>query len=743
MKKFFRLGILLLLISAFFINTFDFNIYAETATTGTQTNTNKNKNSNQSIVKNDEEMKLTVRTAQTITIGEGGSAAVEVIISNNSNISVKRLTAQAYIKDPDKAYIEGDGIIKEISDSIPSQTGRKGYFYIKTDANFSSKTVPVDIKLRYYIEDSNKFKEQSETVYVRVDAPEKPVNPAIEIAKVEGGWINEIEAGKIFQVPFEVKNTGDALAKNIKLSLEGLESGGVTLANGLSTIDITSLSPGQSTYVIYNLKTDKKTPEGAKLLTIKYSFSGDSPKTKEGTQGPQTSPSEGTYQFSIDIKKPKTEDMNVEFQDITFPNGSIGRNTPASISFTLVNKGKTNLKKLVVSANSQDQTGLASKSVSQINAKDLKAGEKRKFTFDFISTPSAETKNYPVELKASFVDEKSEEAGEISQMAGIFVKAPKEKDPNEKGERPVPKLIIEEYSFNPDIIEAGKPFNMYLTFYNTNSLKAVKNIKIFLTSDVQESAVGGDTSTNQNGSSTNTSTSHTSTSASVFTPKGTSNTFYIDSIAPGARVEKEITLTTVPDTAAKTYTVIANFEYEDAEANKYTATEQIGVPVVQQAKLEIGEIVPQGDFMVGSEVPVSVDFYNTGKAQLYNVMVKASGEGLTFDTPSYYKGNFAPGSSDNFTVNVNPLTEGNKTLKLSFSFEDSTGNVKTLEREYEFNPQNMAMDEGMPEDMNVPQRGGLWKKILGGILILALIGGGGFFLKKRHDRKTEDEDLEI
>ena len=51
-----------------------------------------------------------------------------------------------------------------------------------------------------------------------------------------------------------------------------------------------------------------------------------------------------------------------------------------------------------------------------------------------------------------------------------------------------------------------------------------------------------------------------------------SNTFYIANIAPGARVEKEISFTTVPDTAAKTYTVVANFEYEDAKANKYTDT---------------------------------------------------------------------------------------------------------------------------------------------------------------------------
>lgn len=693
-------------------------------------------------------IKLTVIAPQTIKIGEGGACKVGVEIYNNSNIAVKRLTARAFIENPDKAYIVGDGIIFENDSSMPSNGSKTGSFNLSTDADFTSKTVAIKIKLNYYIENTNERIEQEETIYVKVEAPEKPekpVNPAIEISKVEAGWPGGVDAGKTFQVPFEVKNTGDAPAKNIKCSLEGLEPGGITLAEGLSTKDITVLNPGQSQFIIYNLKTDKTAQTASKLLTLKYYFNGETAVEKDqqkGSSAESTSPKEGSYQFSIDINKMKTEDSNVVFEDVSFPSGPIGRNQTTGISFILANKGKDTIKKVVVTANSQDQQGLASKSLSTIKAKDLKAGEKRKFSFDFITTPAAETKNYPVELKVSFVNEKTEETGEISQMAGVFVKAPKEKDPNEKKELSVPKLIIEEYSFNPEIIEAGKAFNMYLTFYNTNTKKAVKNIKIYLTSDTQESATSGGAS--QDGKQGDSSSQGPTPSASVFTPKGTSNTFYIDSIKPGARVEKEITLTTVPDTAAKTYTVVANFEYEDSDANKYTATEQIGIPVVQEAKLQVGEIVPQGDFMVGMEVPVSVDFYNVGKAQLYNVMVKASGDGLTMDTPTYYKGNFAPGASDNFTLNVNAQSEGNKKLKLEFSYEDSTGNIKIIERELEFKVENMDMGMDNQEDLDAKSESPLWKKILIIIIIMALISGATiFFIKKFKKKKQEDEDLKI
>ena len=232
--------------------------------------------------------------------------------------------------------------------------------------------------------------------------------------------------------------------------------------------------------------------------------------------------------------------------------------------------------------------------------------------------------------------------------------------------------------------------------------------------------------------------------ASVFTPVDSSNTFYIANIAPGARVEKEISFTTVPDTAAKTYTVVANFEYEDAKANKYTDTAQIGVPVVQQAKLEVGDVLPQGEFMVGGETPLSIDYYNTGKANLSNVMIKIKGEGLKFDTPSYYKGAFAPGSQDTFMVNVTPDTPGDKKVELVWTFEDSMGVTQEIKKEYEFTVEDIPqMDENDMNNQDMRGGGGskLLFKILGGVAVAAAAIGGAFFIHKK--KKKEDEDLTI
>lgn len=687
--------------------------------------------------------RLIVSVDQTIETSIRGIWAVPVRLDKSKfgDAKINNLSGQVSITNPNKAYIDGDGYLNKTQNNGDRNANNKifnfektsteeAYFFIKVDSDFQGGSVPVNISLDYDVDDVRTS--QQETVYVKINAPSKPVNPAIEIKKVDTFWINEQEAGKEFQIPFQVTNTGDAPANNIKLSLGKLESQKITLASGLSTADITTLNPGETKYITFNLKSDKSMAPGTYMLDLDYTFSGyGQGKGEANEQAPKT----GKYQFSFNITKSQQEPSALEFRNIKFPSGILYRNAKATISFDLVNTGKVTAKNLKVQANSQDQNGLASRTVSIIQLKELAPGEKKNFSYDFMVTPSAETKNYPVELKVDYTDDTKAEAQSTSQIVGVFVKAPVQKNDGKPVNESTPKLIIEDYYLEPQTIEAGKPFKLFLKFFNTNAKKTVKNIKIFLTSDTQESVGSGDSNRGQTGGAMPT--------ASVFTPVDSSNTFYIASIAPGARIEKEITFTTVPDTAAKTYTVVANFEYEDAKANKYTDTAQIGVPVVQQAKLEVGDVLPQGEFMVGGETPLSIDYYNTGKANLSNVMIKIKGEGLKFDTPSYYKGAFAPGSQDTFMVNVTPDTPGSKKVELVWTFEDSMGVTKEVKKEYEFTVEDMPkMDEN---DMNNQDMGGGSSKgifkILGGLAVAAAAIGGAFFIYKK--KKKENEDLTI
>lgn len=722
-----------------FIMLITINTYAagDPGSTDSGSNNGDTKQTNNQEQSNQFQMgRLIVSADQTIDMFNFDRKSVNVSVHNdNTGRTIKYLSVKASINEPNKVYIDGDGNVtfssnnSYVKDSLAINEKATGTFYIKADTGFQGGTIPITLDLQYKVD--NQVYSQKETVYVKINAPTKPVNPAIEIKKVETFWINEQEAGREFQIPFQVTNTGDAPANNIKLSLDGLKSKEITLASGLSTADITTLNPGETKYITFNLKSDKSTVPATYMLTLNYKFSGYGQGKDESNE---QAPKEGSYQFSFNITKSQQEPSALEFKNIKFPTGILYRNSKATISFDLENTGNITAKNLKVQANSQDQNGLASRTVSIIQLKELAPGEKKNFSYDFMVTPSAETKNYPVELKVEYTDDSKAEVQTATQIVGVFVKAPVEKNDGKPVNESTPKLIIEDYYLEPQTIEAGKPFKLYLKFFNTNAKKAVKNIKIFLTSDTQESVGSGENG--QPGGAMPT--------ASVFTPVDSSNTFYIANIAPGARVEKEISFTTVPDTAAKTYTVVANFEYEDSKANKYTDTAQIGVPVVQQAKLEVGDVLPQGDFMVGQETPLSIDYYNTGKANLSNVMIKIKGEGLKFDTPSYYKGAFAPGSQDTFMVNVTPDTPGDKKVELVWTFEDSMGVTQEIKKEYEFTVVDMPqMDENDMNNQDMKGGGGskLLFKILGGVAVAAAAIGGAFFIHKK--KKKEDEDLTI
>ena len=60
----------------------------------------------------------------------------------------------------------------------------------------------------------------------------------------------------------------------------------------------------------------------------------------------------------------------------------------------------------------------------------MQAGASEKINFEFLTTNSAETKNYPIELTVEYEDELSEkgETTKFNQFVGVFSKAPKEKE---------------------------------------------------------------------------------------------------------------------------------------------------------------------------------------------------------------------------------------------------------------------------------------------------------------------------
>lgn len=559
--------------------------------------------------------------------------------------------------------------------------------------------------------------------YVRVNGGSK--NKAqLKINRVDVLPEANVVPGSYVAFGYEIENISDVLAKNVELNISGLAAAGLSVRGGTTTQKVKAIEAGKKIYLYYEMNVAKTAKFGS--YEIKTDLSYESEFNKEPIK-------EETTAF-INIGGDASQDSQLIIQDLKFPSATLGVNKTFDVSFKIRNQGQSIAKRIRASAKSDDPSGVVSRTVSDILVRDLAPGEEETVSYKFFTTKGGSTKNYPINIKIEYLDDFTEgkEPKTVEQIVGVFLNNPENTGDGKDAKKSTPKLIIDRYEFEPKLPLAGNEFEMNLSFYNTNAKKAVKNIKIDLTSQ-----------------DTSKSDSNTAGS-SVFTPVDSSNTFYIGRIAPSGKVEKTIKMFVVPDATAKTYNITANFEYEDDENNEYKSSENIGVPVYQESKLDIDPINYQTNAMVGDSIPINANFYNTGKVTLYNFKVTLTADNATVNNGTYYIGNFNSGGQDVYEGSIMPNEAGEIKGKLKFTYEDSTGEVKEKEEDI-----NITVEEAPPVDPNMGPDGmplpdgamgdtPWYKKPLFYIPVaLVILGATGFVVFKKLKNKKKEKDLKI
>ncbi len=601
---------------------------------------------------------------------------------------------------------------------------------------FGGRDVEVSIKIpenaeagTYKVSVTGKTRIAGESVkvygeaYVRVNGGSQR-KAQLKINRVDILPDNNVAPGGSLAVGFEIENISDVLARNVELNISGLAEAGLALRNGTTTQKVRSIEAGKKTYLYYEMNVSNTAKFGS--YELKTALSYESEFNKETIK-------EDTSVF-VNIGGDASQSSQLIIQDLKFPSATLGVNNTFEVSFKIRNQGQSVAKRIRATAKSEDPTGVVSRTVSEILVRDLAPGEEETVSYKFFTTKGGATKNYPINIKIEYFDDftDTKEPKSVEQIAGVFLNNPDNAGDGKDAKKSTPKLIIDKYEFTPKLPLAGNEFEMNLSFYNTNAKKAVKNIKIDLTSQ-----------------DTSKSDSNTAGS-SVFTPVDSSNTFYIGRIPPNGKVEKTIKMFVVPDATAKTYNITANFEYEDDENNEYKSSENIGVPVYQESKLDIDPINYQTNAMVGDNIPITCNFYNTGKVTLYNFKVTLTADNATVNNGTYYIGNFNPGGQDVYEGTIMPNEAGELKAKVKFTYEDSTGEVKEKEEEL-----NITVEEAPPMDPNagpdgMPLPDGAmgetpwFKKPLFYIPVaLVILGAIGFVVFKKHKNKKKEKDLNI
>lgn len=602
------------------------------------------------------EPKLDIENTSIPSAKAGDSIKLPLTITNNSSYAARNISVKLSLEDDDQNPFEVDSL--NLTQSITTLNPQKSegvIFNLKINPYAAEKTYSLNVNLKYSDRSGNSYS-SSDQIYIRVQNSSVDPTLVVQGLKCDPG---SVQAGDNVNISFTLLNIGDMTAKGIKLSLDGLKKEEFTLLDGTDTSYIDGIDGKQSINMKYTLAASDAMESGNYSLGIKLDYK-DARNNKYSDE----------QRIFINVKG-KAKSSNVVIENIATAPQEVRANESFTLSFNVRNDGKSRAGNIKISVKGDE--GIFSKSPDVKIIEGLEPGQSQEAQFVMFAGDQLKSKNYNIQISLEYEDPQKDNAKyTVSQYAGIYV--------NGANSKLTPKIIINKYAFEPVIVRAGEEFNLDMSFLNTSSDRTIRNIKIFLTG-IDADKEG----------------------KVVFTPVNSSNTFYIDAIAPKGTSKKSMTMYTIPDAEPRTYTVTANFEYQDEEGTEYKATELIGIPVIQQSKLDAGEISIPPQAFVGQPIPVNIQYFNKGKTKLSNLIITVEGD-FDIQNKQSYIGNIDSGSSDYFEANITPTKTGNLGGRLIFTFDDPSGQSQQLVREFTVNamempPMNPA-DQMPPEGMD-------------------------------------------
>lgn len=491
-------------------------------------------------------------------------------------------------------------------------------------------------------------------------------------------------------------NRGNTAMRDTKVILTLPE--GITVNNGSSTLSVGFVSIGDTKTVAFPLTADSSLVSKNYPITVRLVFSVVV-KSGEESQLVEQTIEQTLY---VPVSGSGGSAANVAITSISLPMQAASGDD-FTLSFRVENRGSGDTGKLKIYTESQD--GLPNKTQNVFLEQGIAKGESKVYTVTYFSEASAAEKNYPIRIVVEPASG-GKEGESVSQYAGIFIKR------IGSGSIKTPQLMVTSYTFGGSYVQAGDEFRLNLKLSNTSGSHDLQNIKITVDS-----------------------------TDGTFIPVQSSNSFYIDKIARKGSADHSMTLSVKPDAAQKTTSVNLNMSYEDMAGNAYTASDVISIPVMQETRLVVDDIIAPPELYTGMQTWLNIQFYNMGKTILSNLRIRAEGDFDTVESSTYYVGNMDSGRSDSYSFSFIPRAAGPMDGKVIFTYEDASGNEQSFEKEFNFQIMDMPM---MPEEpfppMEEPQGNVPWIPIGIGTAVFA---AAAVFLIRRHRKKKIHKEMSI
>ncbi|WP_337529806.1 hypothetical protein [Zhenhengia sp.] len=635
-----------------------------------------------------------------ISAGEGLTLSQSVINVVAGEMQQITLT----VKNDSKAYVESGKMKLKMKDT----TSAKGIALKKKEISLLAMnkgeqkdyyvTLDVDKDVTRGIHDmAVEIEGKEHIVKLKVDSNFMP--PALEV-NVTNTTAFETNVAKAIQV--NIKNVGHVAAKNVKLEIVPNEK--VFVADGSNVRYVENIESGKVQTVPVSLIVNDTSTYNLPV-EMKLSYIDDLGETQTSSQ------------FIYLSTKGSVAQKELEITTTAEPTGLKKIGEEFNIGFKVTTPDEA--KNVKISVKSSE--GIVSKSKSIFIEPKLTKGQTKSYNVTFVATQPVTTGTYPIEIVAEYSLNGQEVA--IKQYATVSVENEEAEEGEGKG-KSKPKVIVGTYSSNPVVVKAGEEFDLEIGFLNTNKSKTVNNLKANLTVKEQ-----GENDT-----------------GSVFTPVNASNTFFIDTLAPGQMEVKNIRLYTIPSAKPKTYEITLEMEYEDENGEAITATEHFGIPVEQVTKLEVAEV--QVEYAeLGMPAEMTANIYNTGKTSISNIRISTTGEGFEVQDNTLIIGALEKGSSKTYMPTIIPNQSGTLTGQIQIEYEDVTGKMQSLTHDFQVEVMESAppMEEVPMEEVPMEEeKPAKWPILLGVAVGIGIAAGiTAFIMKKRKDKLAEmdiDED---
>ena len=633
---------------------------------------------------------LTIEKQDNLLVKTGETQSVDVKITNQGTFTVNQAEMKLSLSSSVKGItIKNDTAIVK---NIKSKEIKTGSFTIQVGEDVNAGLYPAIISVA-----GNSF-----SVNLQVDSSVVP--SALEV-RISGSKVYTPGVGG--DITFDLSNVGQRDAKNIRFEVVNSEHIAIVEGGNVKRIDL--ISGKSSKNISMKLRVNSDVKEDSIPLQIKLEYLSSTGEKEEDVQYVYISTSASNFASEVVIS------------NVIAPTGTYGVDQNFTVKFNVSSKGGAENLKISV----KGDEGIVPKSQNLFFVNKLGTGETKQYSVTFAATNAALTGSHPIEVNIEYGDGKTPIV--MSQYGSIYINNPK-KDPDEedgklKGK---PRVIIGQYVVKPIIVQAGENFELELGFLNTSSKYTVSNLK----ANIKVIEQGE----NQTGN--------------VFTPVGGSNTFYIAQLSPGETLTKTVTMYTIPTAKPKTYEITLEMVYEDEEGNEITATENVGIPVEQVTKIEAGDIFVE-NAQVGIEATLSATLYNRGRTDVSNMMVYIEGEGFTVENNRTFIGNFKQGDSQTYEPMIMADQSGTLNGELVIEYEDAAGNPQEIRKPFDFQVEEMMMEEPMPlegeEGLPLEEGDGTQGSKANKLWIFAGVGAGVIIagtitlivLKKRKAKKEE------